>query len=221
MSKSTFAVIIMAIAMIALLAFGGTYAYFTASSNAQADTTTQTGKIALTATGDIFTATLTEKVLPGERLFGEGEKTVAIKDSSNRRSYIFIQLSVKAYKATNTTQAKADHVFSSDLTGTDFAFEGATLAAVPGHPGVYYFVTTAENTDTQAVAADETYTLSGAGVNVQIPTAWANDMQDATIKVEIKVQSIQYATFGDNKAQEAYEAIETPNATTPDLNPEA
>ena len=32
MTKSTFAIIIMAIAMVAMLAFGGTYAYFTATA---------------------------------------------------------------------------------------------------------------------------------------------------------------------------------------------
>ena len=34
MTKSTFAVIIMAVAMVAMLAFGGTYAYFTAQNAA-------------------------------------------------------------------------------------------------------------------------------------------------------------------------------------------
>ena len=60
----------MAILMVAMLAFGGTYAYFTSTAGTAFDSSTNAGIIKLSANGDVFTATstLTQDVLPGEPL---------------------------------------------------------------------------------------------------------------------------------------------------------
>lgn len=90
MTKSTFAVIIMAIVMVAMMAFGGTYAYFTAT----ADTTTATvgtGTIAVKM-GSI--ATISNKyVASGAELLGTGKVTADVDASTNVSTWLFVEFS--------------------------------------------------------------------------------------------------------------------------------
>ena len=88
-TKSTFAIIIMAIALIALLAFGGTYAYFTATSADKTGTIT-TGKISLKS--GTVTSLDKEGVMPGEELF----KAVSFSNESTGNSYVFVKIDIKA-----------------------------------------------------------------------------------------------------------------------------
>ena len=69
MTKSTFAIIIMAIAMVAMLAFGGTYAYFTATAN-DVSGTVRTAYLSLTNETETLTKVATTDILPGEYAFG-------------------------------------------------------------------------------------------------------------------------------------------------------
>ena len=75
MKKSTFAIVIMAILMVAMLAFGGTYAYFTANANVANGGSFTTGKVILTADGSISLAT-EKKVVPGDTVF-DSSKSVS------------------------------------------------------------------------------------------------------------------------------------------------
>ena len=70
MTKSTFAIIIMAIVMVAMLAFGGTYAYFTATSDKNVASLT-TGMVSLES-ATTLTATV-ENVMPKEEVFAAGD----------------------------------------------------------------------------------------------------------------------------------------------------
>ena len=63
MTKSTFVIIIMAVAMVAMLAFGGTFAYFTATATQESSEFT-TGSVKLSADAT-YTATVDE-VVPGD-----------------------------------------------------------------------------------------------------------------------------------------------------------
>ena len=63
MTKSTFVIIIMAVAMVAMLAFGGTFAYFTATATKESSDFT-TGRVQLSADAT-YTTTATE-VVPGD-----------------------------------------------------------------------------------------------------------------------------------------------------------
>jgi len=87
----------MAIVMVAMLAFGGTYAYFTATAGEARTATTNLGKIALDGTATKLTATSTTNALPGENIFSEDAK-LTISDKSNRASYIFIEVSATVTK---------------------------------------------------------------------------------------------------------------------------
>ena len=179
MTKSTFAVIIMAIAMVALLAFGGTYAYFTASaSGASLNKTATLGKIALDEATTVLEATVTTNVLPTEKVFGENGATLTIADKSNRISYIFIEVS-----ATVDT-ANADPA-AIQLEGT--IGEGSV------DDNVYYIKTT------DATMGKD---IDVEGINFTIPANWGNDYQEATITVTFTIKSIQEEGF--DSAADAY-----------------
>lgn len=66
MTKSTFAVIIMAILMVAMLAFGGTYAYFTATTKEDSNTITL-GYVKLKDNNAIYSIAV-NNIMPGETI---------------------------------------------------------------------------------------------------------------------------------------------------------
>ena len=91
MTKSTFAIIIMAVAMVAMLAFGGTFAYFTATSYT-ATATTSTGLIQV-GIGTDKIEVVKDNALPGETIIDTS--ITAINTESTRDSYIYAIFSVK------------------------------------------------------------------------------------------------------------------------------
>ena len=201
----------MAIVMVAMLAFGGTYAYFTGAAS-RAATEAKTGHINLSADGGIFTQELSQKILPGEYLLGSAsEATFNIVDASNRASYVFVKVEVKAYQETDTTKANPT-TLSIDLlaqgkevtvkngqTAVDFAKLTGTYA----DSGVYAFLTVTKDADAEYTGT--TFTVAGEALKIQIPTTWEDEWEDATIEVSIVVESIQAVNFDDATA--AYTAL--------------
>ena len=93
MTKSTFAIIIMAIAMVAMLAFGGTYAYFTATGTTLATDGVTTGTIKI-ATGGSFVAKNTV-VMPTQSLLAEDSTvTVTPTTTGDTGEYIAVMITV-------------------------------------------------------------------------------------------------------------------------------
>jgi len=89
MTKSTFAVIIMAILMVAMLAFGGTYAYFTAATTGTSDEA-KTGRVQLTKNS---TFTLIETVVPGQEILAENQ-TISVSPNSTVKTFVFVTFNV-------------------------------------------------------------------------------------------------------------------------------
>ena len=205
MSKSTFAIIIMAIAMVAMLAFGGTYAYFTSEAAGIASgTETVMARIELDATNDTLSAeSLVDNVLPGEPIFASNAK-FGIKDSSNRASHIFIVISAKINKATGHTEAGVANAWDSEdeilaLTGTVASSVG-TINPLSGKTGVYY-ITTTEGTDG---TVGSTFDISGIQALLDLNT-YGNPYQQAKITLTVTVKSIQTVGFTD--PANAYSAL--------------
>jgi len=185
MSKSTFAVIIMAILMVAMLAFGGTYAYFTSQPFTKLEDSVNAGTIKLTTTAgaDIFATetTLRSYVLPGEDLIvleeGKTASNLVITDESNRASYIFFEYSIEVYPVAETYNeekgtelAKADDsVYTKDavtVTGLTANMSNAltvsnTAASVSAvdstkYPTIYVVKTVEEDDDQTADINEKT-----------------------------------------------------------------
>ena len=121
MSKSTFAIIIMGIVMVAMLAFGGTFAYFTAKASNVSGTVT-TAQIHLTSKEQTFTMTGNyQNLLPKETV----SATANLVNDSTRDSYVFVEL----------TYGSVEGAFT--LTGVTTTTDGVTWAKVGTEGNVY------------------------------------------------------------------------------------
>ena len=87
MTKSTFAIIIMGIVMVAMLAFGGTFAYFTAKTSAIKSDPITTGLISLKAGDKVTLEGNTGALLPKESITAK----LSYTDASTRGTWIVIE----------------------------------------------------------------------------------------------------------------------------------
>ena len=205
--------------MVAMLAFGGTYAYFTSTGLNVNSSNTKLARINLIAE-DTFTAQLKDNYLPKESLFSGN---LSIDDDSNRASYIFVEFSAMVYKwdaaasdysttgetLNNATLSTSTQVVPAEGTATN-------LQAVTGKPGVFYFVTTedvyeGETLKTKGTVGQE-FTISG--LTAEIPATWDNTYQEAKIVITIKTNSCQYFGFETDVAG-AYAAAISDNGEAP------
>ena len=134
MTKSTFAIIIMAIVMVAMLAFGGTYAYFTASATGIKDHQIKTGTVSLTTDvngsvteEDANRTFVTGPVVPGMNILETG-KALSVKNLSTVETFIYVTVSVNIYNTTDfedgelkdgVTPITADVLDLGKILGTD------------------------------------------------------------------------------------------------------
>ena len=100
MTKSTFAIIIMAIAMVAMLAFGGTYAYFTAQANTMESSEFTVGKVLLTEKAGATVST-TGTILPGDKLVTGG---LTYTNASTVDTYVAVVVTFKIGNADATAE---------------------------------------------------------------------------------------------------------------------
>ncbi len=172
MSKSTFAIIIMGIVMVAMLAFGGTFAYFTAKSNTVPAQEITMAHVTLTKDSAKATLEMSQRTaaLPGDSLSLSAE----VENSSNRKVYIFVQV-----LTTN------DSTIGLDLTGTVTDW---TAAEVTGYENVYYTTTEAAGKVTWTKEA----TLTETGNSESVNGAVAGNM-DKTITINVVFAATQFA----------------------------
>lgn len=113
MKKSTFAIVIMAILMVAMLAFGGTYAYFTASATG-ATQTAKMGHVKLGANGTL-TAT-SGNLVPGDTLF---TGNVGFQNNSNVKTIVLAKFAL----------TYTGYIYDEDGVTTDEEYEDAITPA--------------------------------------------------------------------------------------------
>ncbi len=183
--------------MVAMLAFGGTFAYFTATTTAQSKEV-QTGRVQLGANS---TFTLTTKVVPGQELLVGDENKVTITSNSNVKTYVFVKFSVDITKATGegyntavlkkvTAEPKAEGEYK--LTPT----VAADWKLVPDQTDVYYAVIEGAEASTPKDVCSS-ITFDGYSVSTE---ALKGSLMDATIKVTIDSSAAQYEGFGTDVA---------------------
>ena len=96
MTKSTFAIIIMAVVMVAMLAFGGTYAYFTATAKADS-AELQTGYVKLEANGAL-TALNLSNVMPTQDIVDAGAIKLKVT-TTEEGNYVAVKFTITAKDA--------------------------------------------------------------------------------------------------------------------------
>ncbi len=208
MSKSTFAIIIMAVVMVAMLAFGGTYAYFTATATKKSTGEFTTGSIKLEANDDATFETGLTNVVPGDALT-TGPLTLTTT-SVGTDSYIAIKVTIKA------TDANDEEL---DLAGTSLASAIGLLATEPTTGSKWVAGTDENYTNVFVLAATTTPTAVATGQTIKITDAalifkggdnWDQTKADgsadyisdsklmgATLNITIEARSVQSKNWND------------------------
>ncbi len=141
--------------MVAMLAFGGTFAYFTATTENKGLTGIKTATIQLGA--NAVADAITTKVQSGSKL----ASGVTVTNKSNVESYIFIKFDVTlsgagidetfntAHKKADKDAVTADGDYCLLIEDLNTAATETTdkWTALTGHAGVYYTVAAATETD--------------------------------------------------------------------------
>lgn len=181
MTKSTFAIIIMGIVMVAMLAFGGTFAYFTATTTAKTGTF-KTGTVNLAA-GDYTISSST--LVPGDDIVATAIKYT---NSSDVKTYVFVKYTVAPKENTTLPEGiTVDKLVTATKLGDGWEDYTTTQA------GVYYKIV--ESTETELTFAE------GIKLNPDL----ASNSHDGTkgtamgieLTITIQARSIQFANTTD------------------------
>lgn len=190
LTKSTFAIIALSLVLVAVLAFGGTYAYFTAKND-------KTGSITMGTLGlsEITLTTQTNKVVPGQDAL-----TAPVTFTSSATTDIpMIMLAKVEITAAEGATIKTDATVNS------------TWAAVTGHEGYYAYKGTGYKT---AGSPSEEFTVVDS---VFVDRTNGNDIMGKTLTVKVTVWAMQADYVGANNgdtttltsADDVYTAIST------------
>ncbi len=217
LGKSTFVIAILSFILVAVLAFGGTYAYFGAKSE-KATGTVQLGHIKIGTAAAFGTADYTTqaKAVPGEQIIDANEGTVSVGIDSNVKFFVRAHVSYEVAVKDTATHTDEDGCADKDVVvlllglGTDDATiegvweessdikearEGANGADISGEG--YYYLTTA-----QAASATETTIKLNitAQVNPKVGQVYSQHFMDATITITVEFEAIQadYIISGTN-----------------------
>ena len=193
MTKSTFAIIIMAIAMVAMLAFGGTYAYFTATANATGGkVTAKTLTIGGQAEGTTVTLGADSKIVPGQTIeITELDNLTAAGDTV---AAFRIKLELgKVYQSNGTTEF-SDENLSTYVKVEMLNAEGTDKDSnwIDGGDGYLYYNTITDG-DTFAKLGDKV-----GKMNVSLSADAGNAYQGIIINFSIKFEAMQAEFHGTN-----------------------
>ena len=211
LGKSTFVIAILSFLLVAVLAFGGTYAYFSAKTT-DVSGTFKTGHLSITSiskgTGESDTMTITNVVVPGQTdIYGDGA-TVTTKVNTNIDFFTRVKFNVEvepnghAHYADTASEcedylAEADyHKILNFKIGEDWKTVGD---ANYGGEVIFYNLARTEVTDNVTAAdQDVTFTFnadlaSWLGANgVTGEEAFGCEFwMDATITVTVSVEVLQ------------------------------
>ncbi len=203
MSKSTFAIIIMAVVMVAMLAFGGTYAYFTASATARTGTAT-TGYVKLDS-DETFQFTKTN-VMPGDQLIAAGAAKLTVYTTDPVGNYVAIKFTITA------TDSEGEPI--ADVTTL-----GLNADSILANAGEGWYASSTDNIYIYGSAAGTCVAKQNGDITInaeaftlskdiddnwtQGQTASDNKLMGATITIKMEARSIQasHLTATDAVAQ--------------------
>lgn len=213
MSKSTFAIIIMAVVMVAMLAFGGTYAYFTATATTKTTGEFTTGSIKLESNKEATFVSGLTNVVPGDALT-TGPLTLTTT-SKGTDSYIAIKVTIDATDAKGTELNLAGTSLASAIgllaTEPTTEYTGSKWVAGTGnYTNVFVLATTDTDTDTPtAVATNKTIKITDKALIFKAKDNWdqtaaagGNYISDsklmgATLNITIEARSVQSKNWND------------------------
>ena len=173
----------MAVVMVAMLAFGGTYAYFTATANNVTGNTT-TGYVRLKSNQDAFTA-VKANVLPGDALITGDIKIATVETTDGSGNYVAVKITVKAVDKANNELTLSDLGFTTINPGSDWA-ETST------NSGIFYLSEAVKDEEDVVISSDSfkiPHTVNDQSTEEK-PNG-AKNLMEATITVTVETRSIQ------------------------------
>ncbi len=203
LGKSTFVIAILSFLLVALLAFGGTYAYFSANATATTGKITM-GHLKIGTDGAKFDSSVIStslKAVPNQTIISSTNGGVSCAVDSNikyfARAKVEYSVEIKDTTISHTSCSCADKdiklVAITLPSTTDWAFQ--TTAAADGQG--YYYNTKAQAADTNSVALK-----IDAKVSAQAGQVASTHFMDAEITVTVTFELIQADyIMGDGSAE--------------------
>ena len=194
----------MAVAMVAMLAFGGTFAYFTATTDVTGQVTVGTVEISTGATTTITAAST--YAVPGATIYNN--QSVSLTNTSTVDIYVF---------ATLSAQIKGQDLYVQTGEGPSYSYESAITAklgasisnwtAVSGRGGVVYGykVTLSENIKEHHLQNGASVTVTNNICTNKAGAKYGEALEGKPITVTLTFRAIQAEGFAD--AAEAYAAL--------------
>lgn len=205
MTKSTFAIIIMGIAMVAMLAFGGTFAYFTATTN----TTTQEATLAKVILKNSTAVTVARpNLLPGDVIIANNQ--ITFSNESTVATIVFVTMVSEVEDANGSDLTVASLLNITDPSGwSEYEPES------PDAGTKIYYKTVNAIADQTAPIAETVAFGAKVIVNSALLDVWAeensgtanyiseNRYMGASVTVTISANSVQAKGFVYEDAAEA------------------
>ena len=204
MNKSTIAVILMAIAMVAMMAFGGTYAYFSAKAEASSGNVT-TARIHLTKNA-VATIKNTTAVSGTELLQAESDIVVTVDNTTDTWVVVAFSVSVDGVAASKNKTGSA--TAEGQLAAEEFAL---IITEGTGWTKLKATKTAGEDTETLALYAQKVTANADdkalevctsiqfiANTEYNVPqegAATGGDIMDKTITVSVESRAIQALNY--------------------------
>ncbi len=204
--------------MVAMLAFGGTFAYFTAEANDATGTTT-VGTVEISTGASATIAEATDFAVPGSTIYEN--QSVKLTNTSTVDIYVFAKLSAQIAGQDLFVRTGTDptYTYASAISAELGTVTASTWAAVPGHKGVYGYLVESNKTPTAIKDFVFTVTLNAdieehhnddgfVSNNIytdQDGTPYNQELEGKTITVTVTFDAIQAETFDDIQA--AYAAL--------------
>ena len=207
-NRKTIAITVLAVLLVALLAFNVTYAYFTDST--KSDVTMTFGVVDIQATGLQAVAASSAAVMPGDEIELEGTVT-----ATNTTGNIWVQIAVPAdsvvlkYDGVELEEGISTNMYYDNpgVDGTGFAYTEEKInamkvqfAAILTSNLTAFINSTTGNTDligtngVTAAAVDSSLSIdfSTATANIVIPAnEFGNEWQKVTVTFSIAIKAIQ------------------------------
>ena len=192
MTKSTFAIIIMAVVMVAMLAFGGTYAYFTAQVNTLATDTVTIGKVLLAENG-AASFTVEDTIVPKDIVI---DGNISYTNSSTVDTYVAVVIELKIDSAPAT-------IDQLEALGFTFTYEEANWATATETGRLVFvytkgdsdFIVTSTDTTLNFTSADVTFDASEHSTDGVLPE---DSIQGKVITMSVTAYQTQADNIGDS-----------------------
>ncbi len=197
LGKSTFVIAILSFVLVAVLAFGGTYAYFSATVAQKTDSITMgTLNLSLTADSADVTAESTNKIfvtgfaVPNQKIILDKELAVDL-GTTNINAYVRVQAKVEVLDSEGNDTLFTDEITTQDgLTEADVVGFNTTVAGWTYHEGFFYLTSDGKAAKVSEMPDDSEIVLS-ATISSQVGKNGSTALMGAIIKITFSAGAVQ------------------------------